>query len=70
MANRDDELRKKTFKEEDMEVDRRVFYTLQQDKALQEHRNSKAIALLINLLHKNGTISGDELDELLSQTIR
>jgi hypothetical protein len=40
-------LRDKTFKEDGMEVGTRAFYTLSDDKAVQVHRTTKAVALLV-----------------------
>lgn len=62
-------LREKTFKEEGMETERRVFYTLTNDDKLASHRNSKAIALLIKLLEEKGLINESDIDELLLEAI-
>lgn len=69
MPNKDDILREKTFKEEGMETDRRVFYTLTEDKDLASHRTSKALALLVRLLSERGVLSEEDIDELLFQSI-
>jgi hypothetical protein len=43
MQNIEDVLRDKTHKNDGMELEQRVFYTLSDDKAPQNHRNTKAI---------------------------
>jgi hypothetical protein len=75
VATKEEVLAKQTFKAEGFEVDRRVFYTLigeqnepQREKA-QAHRNSKAIALLFKTLRENGTLTEDQLDELLFNVV-
>ena len=65
MPTRADVLREKTHKDDGVDLTARVFYTLQDEKALQEHRNSKVIALLMNHLHKEGRLSDDEIDDIL-----
>ena len=59
----DDVLRLKTFREKG--VARRVFHTLQDNKALQAHRNSVAIAQLFAHLHQEGLLSDEETDKIL-----
>lgn len=53
---------------------RRVYYTLTDasvrpggsgDPKLQAHRNTKAIAQLVNHLHQQGILSDDAIDEIL-----
>ena len=66
MPTKEEFLRTKTFKEDGIDLSRRVFYTLQQEpKSLQPHRNSLAIAMLVEHLHKNNLISDNEVDTLL-----
>jgi hypothetical protein len=69
MPNRDDVLRNETFKGEVEDVERRVFYTLDKNKSLQGHRNSKAVALIIAHLQKSELMTEEELDELLLEVI-
>jgi hypothetical protein len=69
MPNKEDILREKTFKEEGMETNRRVFYTLTSDDTLASHRNSKLVASLISLLQQRGVISEMDIDELLFECI-
>lgn len=69
MPNKEDILREKTHKEEGMETDRRVFYTLTAEEKLTSHRNSKAIASLVKLLEEKGLISESDIDELLFECI-
>jgi hypothetical protein len=56
-------LRLKTFKQKGLA--RRVFNVLQDDKELQTHRNSLAIAKLFDHLHHQGFLSDDEIDKIL-----
>jgi hypothetical protein len=51
-------------------VEKRVFYTLLDDTKVSEqpliaHRNSKAIALLFTTLVDAGTLSENQLDDIL-----
>lgn len=69
MPSKDDILREKTFKEEGMETEKRVFYTLTDNEKFASHRNSKAIALLVKLLEEKGVIGEADIDELLFQAI-
>lgn len=67
MPKLEDVLREQTYKEEGMEVEQRVFYTLHDGEKhnLQAHRNSKAIALVISILHQKNMLTEEELDDLL-----
>jgi len=67
MPDRATILREKTHK--GLEIDRRVFYTLSEDKAFQAHRNTKALALLIQHLYDQGLMSEEQVDELLFDCI-
>lgn len=69
MPSKDDILRQKTFKEEGMEADRRVFYTLTDDEKLSGHRTSKLLASLTRLLQERGIISKEDIDGLLFECI-
>jgi hypothetical protein len=69
MPNKEDVLREKTFKEEGVETNRRVFYTVTSDDTLASHRNSKLVASLIGLLQQRGVISEMDIDELLFECI-
>ncbi len=69
MPTKEDLLREKTFKEDGVELTSRVFYTLQTDKNVQADRNSRAIALIVDHLHKKKLISDAEIDELLFDSI-
>lgn len=65
MARKKDLLQKLTFKEDGMEMDRRVFYTLTDRKEMQAHRTAKAVALLVRLLHEKKMLTEKEIDQLL-----
>ncbi|MGD0127870.1 MAG: hypothetical protein ABSF46_21100 [Terriglobia bacterium] len=69
MPNIEDVLREKTYKDDGLELDQRVFYTLSNEKGLQNHRNTKAIAHLMKVLHEKGQLSEGEIDELLLQCV-
>jgi hypothetical protein len=69
MPSIEDVLREKTYKNDVVELDQRVFYTLSNDKDLQNHRNTKAIALLVKVLHEKKQLSDGEVDELLLQCV-
>ena len=69
MATKDEVLREKTYKEDGMELERRVHYTLADKDGLQAHRNSKAIALLIRRLTEKGVLSEEEVDEILFECV-
>jgi hypothetical protein len=70
MPNINDVLREKTYKDGGLDLDVRVFYTLSKGRKLQPHRNSKAIALLVKLLHKKGQITIREVDRLLLDCVQ
>ena len=64
-------LAERTYKNDGLDVEKRVFYTLHgegkspQRDELQNHRNSKAIALLFKTLLDRGLVSDQQLDEIL-----
>ena len=76
MATKEEVLAKETFKEDGIEVDQRVYYTLTGEQShpnraeVQAHRTSKAIALLFKILRENGTLTEDQLDEILFHIVR
>ena len=76
MPKKEDVLRDETFKGDVDEVKRRVFYTLTKTEESQPQmkeslarRNSKAIALIVEILHAKEIINDDELDELLLEIV-
>ena len=69
MPNKEDNLREKTYKNDGLELEKRVFYTLSDEKGLEHHRNSKAIALLVKALHEKKQLSDEEVDELLLECV-
>ena len=69
MPEKADILREKTYKEAGLELEKRVFYTLSDDKSLQHHRNTKAIALLVKLLHEKEHLLDQDVDDLLLKCI-
>jgi len=82
MPNRDDILRSKTHKDQGVDTDTRVFYSLagsgdpdfaklSQDSQLrlQVHRNSKLLAMLVARLESEGTLAADDLDDMLFDVV-
>src|SRR6266700_3549235 len=69
-ANREEILANQTHKQSGLEAEKRVYYTLIGNskaswKTTPAHRNSKAMALLIKALIDAGTLTQDQLDEIL-----
>ena len=79
MPTRDEVLQKQTFKEDHMELEQRVFYTLINhkngeiihfdEKDIQIHRIIKAVAFIMKLLKERDLLNDDEIDELLLDAI-
>lgn len=72
MPTREEILADRTHKHDGIDAEKRVLYTLQGDTKVSEqsavsHRNSKAIALLFKTLIEAGTVSDEQLDEILLQ---
>jgi hypothetical protein len=71
MPTKDEALAERTYKQDGLEVEKRIFYTLHgegkspQRDELQSHRNSKAISLLFKLLLDKGLLTEEQLDEIL-----
>ncbi len=71
MPTKDEALAERTYKQDGLEVEKRVFYTLHgegkspQRDELQNHRNSKAIGMLFKVLLDKGLLTEDQLDEIL-----
>ena len=70
MPTREDVLREETFKDEETDLERRVFYTLHHIDDLRVVRLEKAVALLVAHLHAKGLMSQDEIDEFLFLVVR
>lgn len=70
MASRDELLREKTHKDDGLSIRERVFYTLNDGKESQPECNSKAIALLVELLAERGIVLPEKLDEMLLELAR
>ena len=74
MPTREEMLAKQTHKEDGLDVGRRVFYTLAEDREksrdmLQVQRNSKAIASLSKALFEAGALTEEQLDEILLDVV-
>jgi hypothetical protein len=76
MATKEEVLNKQTYKDQGLDVGRRVFYTLSGEEndphreKTQAHRNSKAIAVLFKTLHDDGALTDEQLDDILWEVIR
>jgi len=68
MPTREEILREKTHKDVE-ELEKRVFYTLTDEKSIQIQRTSKIIGLLIKNLHSSGILKSEEIDEILFDTV-
>jgi hypothetical protein len=71
MPEKENIFRNETYKEDGIETERRVFYTLNDGKKndMQAHRNSKAIAMLIKTLRENDILDDDDIDAILIECI-
>jgi hypothetical protein len=64
-------LAERTYKQDGLEVEKRIFYTLHGEgksprrDELQNHRNSKAIALLFKMLLDKRLLTEAQLDDIL-----
>ncbi len=75
--DRDEILRIKTHKEENLDVGRRVYYTITNagDNVISrtidptQHNTAKLLSLLIAKLSANGQLSETDLDDLLLQML-
>ena len=71
MPTNEEALAERTYKQDGLEVEKRIFYTLHgegkspQRDELQNHRNSKAIAILFKVLLEKGLLTEEQLDEIL-----
>jgi hypothetical protein len=70
MPTREDVLREETFKDDEVDLERRVFYTLDHIKDLRVVRLEKAVALIVTHLHAKGVMSQEEIDEFLFLVVR
>jgi hypothetical protein len=75
MPTREEHLAKYTYKGQGLDLEQRVFYTLSGEEdepsrdKLRIHRNTKAIALLFRTLHETGTLTENQLDEILLKVV-
>jgi hypothetical protein len=69
MAIRDDIIREGTFKDQGLTVGVRIFRTLTAIESARGKRTARAVALLIELLHKKRFLSDQQLDEFLYDCI-
>jgi hypothetical protein len=69
MPNKEDILLEKTHKNDGIELEKRVFLTLSDEKGHEHHRNTMALARLVKLLHEKKQLSDEEVDELLLQCV-
>lgn len=74
MPMKEDVLKTKTYKDQGLDVDVRVLYTLNQGSKLasemsQVERNSRAISHLFKTLVDAGTLKHDQLDDILLHVV-
>lgn len=69
MPNKEEILQKQTFKGDVTELEKRVYYTLTQDKGLPQHRTAKLASLMVKHLHERGLVSEEEIDEWLLECL-
>jgi lactam utilization protein B len=71
MPTIEEALAERTYKQDGLDVEKRIFYTLHGDEKSpkhdesQNHRNSKAISLLFKLLLEKRLLTEEQLDEIL-----
>jgi hypothetical protein len=72
VPTRDEHLAKLTHKEDGVPMEKRVFYTLTDapSESLVTLRNSRLIGLLVKTLIDEGTLTEDQLDEILLEVSR
>jgi hypothetical protein len=69
MPNKEDILREKTFKGDVDELEKRIFYTLTDEKQLEIGRLCKAYSILLKMLHEKNILTNEEIDEILFETV-
>jgi hypothetical protein len=75
VPTKEEALAERTYKQDGLEIEKRVFYTLcgegksPQHGESQNHRNSKAIALLFKVLLDKRLLTEEQLDEILLEVI-
>jgi hypothetical protein len=75
MPTKEEILNKQTYKDQGLDMGRRVFYTLIGEEndphreKTQAHRNSKAIAVLLTTLHQDGALTDEQIDNILWDVI-
>ena len=58
-------LKTETYKDDEDELEARIYYTLMDKKEIQIHRISKFVSLTVKMLHEKEILNDDEIDELL-----
>ena len=61
----DDVLREQTHKGDGLDTDRRIYYTLTDNRTIQGDRCAKLLALLIARLQEDGTLTESQIDQML-----
>ena len=70
MWNSEAELVELTHKDDELEINQRVYYTLIDNKReWQLERNTKLLGCLMEHLHKKGVLSDSDLDQILWESI-
>ena len=68
--NYEEWLAKETFKEDGLELEKRVFYTLTNSKPIQADRTAKALSLLVKHLRDSNVINDADIDRVLFEATR
>jgi hypothetical protein len=69
MADKQEIIRNKTHKDKGLSVRDRIFYTLTNVESSRAKRTARAVALLLELLHKKRFLSDEQLDDFLYDCI-
>ena len=69
MATKEELLRDGTYKDQGLDVTTRIFLTLTAVESARAKRTAKAVALLLDLLHRKRFLSDQQLDDFLYDCI-
>jgi hypothetical protein len=69
MPDKDKILKDNTYKDKGLSVHERIYLTLMNAESFRAKRTAKAVALLLELLHKKRFLSDDQLDDFLFECV-
>jgi hypothetical protein len=69
MPDKNQILRDSTYKDHGYSVRERIFYTLTAVESARAKRTAKAVALLLELLHRKRFLSDEQLDDFLYDSV-